>query len=75
MSPEPGQFRWWVMTNGPPLGILRLINQIRPGQSRNDLTVGRWYVEDVRTGAQMLVHPRDFGDEVPEMLVIAEAAR
>lgn len=72
---KSGQYRRWISSCGDEVGTVRLVAPIMSNQTRNDATIGCWYVENVATGGSLLLVPEKIGDEVPEMVVIAEAAR
>jgi hypothetical protein len=79
MEPIPeylaGQHHWWHTNTGAVVGVVRLIGQINSMQSMNDYGVGNWYVEVVETGVRLVVRRDRLGGEVPDMEVIAWAAK
>jgi hypothetical protein len=72
---KSGQYRRWMSTCGSIVGTVRLVSRLTELQSFNARTVGEWYVENLETGGFLLLHPDRIGDEVNEMVVIAEAAQ
>lgn len=72
---KSGQYRRWYTNSGALLGIVRLIAPITRIQSRNDATVGDWYVQLVETGVKMIVSPYRLGEQAAAMEVLAWASK
>lgn len=72
---KSGQYRRWTALTGERIGIVRLIAELTNRQSMTSLTTETWYAELVPEGTKLMLSVHQIGDEVPEMLVIAEAAQ